>query len=242
MINMSKKNVKDFERIQKDSIYDILGLSRYANYNAVLSEIGILRAEDTMKLRKINFINSVMHTRESNECRDVLMAADRSIEYTGLVQEVREYCAEYGLPDVVDNPLRKRDIDDTVKKKAVFNGWFKLRESSKVLMRWLPEKKSDRSYFKMTRIESKLMLALQIGELNFLTNRKHESLAERGSTDCYVGVCGGQDTLDHVSQCFGYQTKPPGPGAPEQEIANYLVELNKERTKRFKSPLVIIRN
>ena len=194
------------------------------------------------KLRKISFLNTLMHTRESCECRDTLMAADRSLEYTGLVQEVREYCAEYGLPDVIVHSLRKRDIDETVKKVAVRVGWMKLRSSSKVLMRWEPERRSDRTYFKFNTLEAKLMLALQIGELNFLTNRRRESEKELGSTMCYVKVCGGEDSLDHVSTCFGYQSRPPGAGSSEQEIADYLVELNKERNKKYQSPLVLIRN
>ena len=49
-----------FERIQKDAIYDILGISKYANYSAVLAEIGVLRAEDTVKLRKVSFVNGLM--------------------------------------------------------------------------------------------------------------------------------------------------------------------------------------
>ena len=159
-INMTKKNVKDFEKIQKDAIYDIIGLSRSANYNAVLAEIGVLRAEETVKLRKISFVNKLIHTRKSCECRDVLQEADNSLEYTGLLQEVREYCSEYGLPDVIQNQLLKKDIDNTIKRKATREGWLSLKSSSKVLMRWTPEKKSDRQYFSYNRLESKLMLCL----------------------------------------------------------------------------------
>ena len=241
-INMTKKNVKDFERIQKDAIYDVLGLSRYANYNAVLAEIGVLRAEDTVKLRKISFINNLMYTREQCECKDTLLAAEKIAEYSGLLQEVREYCEEYRLPDVTVHQLLKKDIDSTVKRAAVTRGWLSLLSSSKVLMRWEAEKKSDRPYFSYNRLESKLMLALQIGELNFLTNRRKENEKDLGATMCYVKVCGGEDSLDHVSQCYGYETRPPGAGAGEKEIAEYLVELNKERNKKFQAPLVVIRH
>ena len=195
-----------------------------------------------MKLRKISFINNLMHTRAECECRDALVAAEDSIEYSGLIQEVKVYCEEYGLPDVTVNQLLKKSIDQTVKREATTRGWLSLRTSSKVLMRWRPEKKSDRPFFSFNRLESKLILALQIGELNFLTNRKNESLKDLGSTMCYVKVCGGEDSLDHVSTCFGYESKPPGAGATDREIADYLVELNKERNKKFQSPLVLIRN
>ena len=162
-----------------------------------------------MKLRKISFINSLMHTRDNCECRNVLVAAENSLQYSGLLQEVKEYCEEYSLPDVSQVQLLKKDIDNTVKRKSVTSGWLSLLSSSKVLMRWQPKKTSEWGYFKFNRLESKLMLALQIGELNFLTNRRRESLKEKGSTACYTQVCGGEDSLDHVSVCFGYDSKPP---------------------------------
>ena len=86
------------------------------------------------------------------------------------------------------------------------------------------------------------MLALQIGELNFLRNRRKESVKEMGSTMCFVKVCGGEDSLEHVGQCFGYKARPPPAGASERMVADYLVELNKERNKKFQHPLVQIRN
>ena len=45
---------------------------------------------------------------------------------------------------------------------------------------------------------------------------------------CYVKVCCGEDSLNHVSQCFGYSVRPPPAGASEKMVAEYLVELNKE--------------
>ena len=59
---------------------------------------------------------------------------------------------------------------------------------------------------------------------------------------CYVKVCGGEDSLDRVSQCFGYKTRPPDHGATDKEIADYLVNLNRERNKKFKAPPVVIRH
>ena len=40
-------------------------------------------------------------------------------------------------------------------------------KSNKAIARWHPEKNSNRSYFSFQKLESKLMLALMIGELNW---------------------------------------------------------------------------
>ena len=81
------------------------------------------------------------------------------------------------------------------------------------------------------------MLALMIGELNFLTNRRSENVKKLGSTHCYVGTCGGDDSLDHVSQCFGYSAVPSLDGSKRSQV-EYLVELNRERMKRFGTALI----
>ena len=82
------------------------------------------------------------------------------------------------------------------------------------------------------------MLALRIGELDFLTNRRRENISKWGSTHCFVQVCGGEDSLEHVSQCFGYESTFNKKDSSEQAQAEYLVALNRERLKKYKRPLI----
>ena len=228
------------KKIQKDAIYDILGLSVFTNYNAVLCEIGVLRAEDTIKLRKASFVNKLLYTRDVCECRDILRE-EENIGHQGLLAEVRQYSAEWKLPDLTSTQVLKKTLDYEAKKHCMNVMWRSLLSSKKVIMRWSPEKTSNRSYFMFNKFESQLMLALMVGELNFLTNRSKEYLRSLGSTECLVRVCGGEDTLDHVSQCFGYTTRYTGDGS-EKSQAEFLVELHKERVKKFMFPLIHVRN
>ena len=39
--------------------------------------------------------------------------------------------------------------------------------------------------------------------------------------ECYIKVCGGEDSLEHVSQCLRYQSAPSGVPT-EQAQADYL--------------------
>ena len=54
-IQMTKTQVKSIEKIWKDAVYTVLELSKYANYSAVLFEVGLLPAEDVINSRKLNF-------------------------------------------------------------------------------------------------------------------------------------------------------------------------------------------
>ena len=78
---------------------------------------------------------------------------------------------------------------------------------------------------------------MYVGELNFRTNRSQEARMKFGGVDCLVGTCCGVDSLEHVKQCFGYHTKPPA-NFREEDLIKYLQEINLERIRRWKAPLI----
>ena len=87
--------------------------------------------------------------------------------------------------------------------------WRSLFGSAKIQVRWTAEKTSNRPYFMFSRLESKLVLAYHVGELNLLTNRPTESMKKLGSLECLTRVCGGLDELSHIQECFGYTARNP---------------------------------
>ena len=143
--------------------------------------------------------------------------------------------------DVTRYELLKCHIDRAVKENSRTDTWISLTKSSKVLMRWTPEKNSNRDYFHFTKFESKLVFFLFVGELNLLTNKKREFMSRYGGTHCLVKVCGGEDEIDHITKCFGYSTQCPKGGNTKQ-LAEYLVALNRERIKKFNLPLIYFRH
>ena len=78
---------------------------------------------------------------------------------------------------------------------------------------------------------------MEVGELNFRKNRKYEALKKYGSTQCLEPACMEDDTLEHMNQCFGYQTKLKDDAGP-YEIIEYLVELDQERMRKFRRSLL----
>ena len=105
-------------------------------------------------------------------------------------------------------------------------------------MRWSLEKNSNRDYFHFSKMESKLVFHLMIGELNLLTNKTRTRF---GGTHCLVKVCRGEDEIDHITKCFGYSAKCPNGGNTKQ-LAQYLVELNRKRIKKYNLPLVYFKH
>ena len=52
-----------------------------------------------------------------------------------------------------------------------------------------------------------------------------------------MGICGGDDSIEHVSVCFGYRTRSP-PNMREEDLSSYLIELNRERIQRWEAPII----
>ena len=239
-IDMTKTQVKQLEKIWKDSVYAVLELSKFANYAAVMYETGLLPVEDVIKMKKLNFINKLVHIKGTGQCLRLLQTTNFQNPGKGLLAEVSRYSAQYELPDVGVHYCEKRVIDRTVKEAVSTRLWLETLVSSKTFKHWTPEKTSNRPYFLRSKLEAKLMLGLRIGELNFKLSRKTESIRRFGGLECWVKVCLGTDGPMHVAECFGYSARIK-PGHSEDELVDYLVELHKERLKKFGQPLVYLK-
>ena len=95
---------------------------------------------------------------------------------------------------------------------------------------------TQRFYSSLPKNKAKLALLMEVGELNFRTNRKWESLKKFGSTECVVQGCGQEDTLDHVKECYGYDTKFKDDFSP-MEWVDYLSKLDNERFSKYRTSL-----
>ena len=173
----------------------------------------------------MNFVNKILHDREGSHCRKILLA-EQNLKISGLLDEVEEYCREFNILDVTRVEILKCHIDYAVKTTSRTETWIGLTKSSKVLMRWTPEKNSNRDYFHFSKLESKLVFHLMVGELNLLTNKKREYMSRYGGTHCLVKVCGGEDEI----------------GDSTKQLAEYLVALNRERIKKYNLPLIYFRH
>ena len=117
------------------------------------------------------------------------------------------------------------------------NLWLSLITSKKAP--WGPNRSEEkqRFYFTLPKHQAKCALLYEIGELNFRTNRKWESLKKFGTTECVVQGCGQEDTLDHAKECYGYDTKFRDDFSP-MELVEYLSKLDLERFSKYKTSLI----
>ena len=86
-------------------------------------------------------------------------------------------------------------------------------------------------------MEAKILFFYYVGELNLRTSRPREAERKFGGVQCLVGICCGVDSIEHISVCFGYDTKAPV-NMREEDLSKYLLEIHRERMRRWSAPLI----
>merc|ERR1712098_266674 len=94
------------------------------------------------------------------------------------------------------------------------------------------------SHFSWPRSKSRAILLWRTGGLKFKTRWKLYNVKRGIGIGCLMPVCPGLDNLDHVKNCPFYETKWDNRWKDDEELATYLVKLNRERTRRFKMPIL----
>ena len=94
-----------------------------------------------------------------------------------------------------------------------------------------------RFYAELPKNKAKLMLCYELGELNLRGNRKTEALKKIGSIKCLVNSCMENDTLEHIKECHGYNSKLKD-GAGPYELIDFLTAIELERNRKFNRSLV----
>ena len=151
---------------------------------------------------------------------------------------MRDYCQDYGIPDVTRWYVHPTEIKDRIEKRVLGRLWV-----GNVCAKKPPRapKREDcrmRYYSSMPPNKAKLALCFELGDLNFRASRKNEAMRKYGSIECLVPFCREDDSYDHVRVCKGYtaQLKEDDPD-PFKRI-EYLTELEEERRKRFRRSLI----
>ena len=235
-VRMNKTQREQLEKVQKDCIYELLGLHESATYAAVLLEFGLPRIQHFVNQLKIRYVTKLVENKPSSMTVRLLREEESQFPGTGLLGEVKEICAQYGLPDATETYLGHEEVKRTVSELGMREVWNETRRVKKVPLR-LDYMKARREYFSQPKIEARAAFLFYVGELNFRTSRRKESEAKFGSVKCLARNCHAEDTWRHVRTCRGYSTRVPSGEIPQEQMGKIIVALNDERVQKWNSPL-----
>ena len=96
---------------------------------------------------------------------------------------------------------------------------------------------TDRSYHKWLKSKMKAILFFWTGLLRFKTVWRVFNMKNGNGTSCPAPMCSEEDMFDHMKQCPFYFTKWNDKWCSDDELGDYLVNMNRERRSRFRYPL-----
>ena len=225
------------EQIHRQCLIHILDISQKTTYRSLLFVLGLLPAKEILKKLQIGFVNNLLHVKEKGQCRETILK-DREIGgIRGLLDEVQDYCEEFGLPNVLETYIPPELLRKQIQRRSLDRLWLDHLSAKKPPSMIRREDCTQRFYSNLPKNKAKLALLMEVGELNFRTNRKYEALKKYGSTNCLVPACLGPDSLAHVNECPGYSSRLKDDAGPYQ-IIEYLTELENERCRKFNKSLL----
>ena len=93
-------------------------------------------------------------------------------------------------------------------------------------------------HVKWTKNLTKAILYMRTGALQFKTTWKVWNIKNGKGVKRPFTICAEEDTLDHAKECSFMYTKWNVNWEGDEEVAGYLVKLNRERMTRFKQPIL----
>ena len=207
-----------------------------AKYSAVLLELGITRVEHFMNQLKINYLEQLLENKPHSQVVQVLREEEAMFPGQGLIGEVQELCQKYQLPDVTKQTVGAEVVKTEISWRGMQEVWNETRASPKVPIQ-LDYNNRRKYYFDKPKMVAKLMFFYYVGELNVRTSRPREAEIKFGGVQCLVGVCCGVDSIAHIRECPGYNTKAPS-NFRDEDLCEFLLNIHRERTRRWSAPLI----
>ena len=96
----------------------------------------------------------------------------------------------------------------------------------------------DKSYMGWEKVKSQAIFAYRTGSLKFCTSWRIYNIKRGNGIKCVMNMCPENDTFEHAKVCSFYDTKWNENWTTEEEIAEYIVALNRERFRRQKMPIL----
>ena len=231
--------MKVVEAAYRKLLYKLLDIPVHTKYETILLELGLKRAADIINSQKIIYINRIVseglnplgHTLLKSDHEKCLGTSEESI-----FDEIRRLSEMMNVGDIFIEMLDKDEIKFRVKKWMKKELWRESMKSS-LSQTVCTTNQSFKPYHYMTRQRGRAVLLWKAGALRFRRTWKNYYVKRKMRYDCPYPICGSDDTFDHSTQCMFVRTKLRHGPIDDYKIADYVVELHRERLK-YRLPLI----
>lgn len=255
---MNKGLMKKIETKYHKLLCNLMDIPESARYSAVLSELGLRKAETYIDSQKICFINGIINGGSTENVRRLLRDDKQLIDEwnrenehlnitrkkpvknkKSIIEEVIELCEKYGIGNITETEIDNEEIKMIIKKKADHELWLDVLEGKFTVKRSHP-REGVKFYHRFKKTEGRAVLLWRIGALKFKRQWRNFYEKKKISMGCPNRFCPEEDTLHHAVLCPFMESKFKGDGGVYEDYhwARFLVDLSRERWETYKEKLL----
>ena len=237
-----------FEAIYKKSLEIILGVPESTCLEAMINLLDNHHLETWIDVLKIKYMNTKFNYHRKLTKRRSRLQALWEFEMLngvkgGLVDELTRLCEKYKLPNLNHGGVEDDYINAQVKSKSKLRIYMKLLQLKKYPMVRPGRRSECRAAWELDPYLQQCIKSYYLGLLITRTSNYHQLRPNlRGDKTCLFDPCVGRDDIAHMMECEFYTTRYDKDGDDQEVVrfARYLSELNLERIKRFKQPMIYL--
>ena len=234
----TKEILSKLEQSYKQMIYSIFGFGEKTKYSAVMLELGLLKMKHVVARFQIAFMSEVLWDLEDSTLNKVILQKFELLGEKSSLAIVDKLAQDYGFEKVSTVRIDKKVLNRQIRLANNQENWFDCYQSSSIPVRHF-FRIYDKSHFAWEKLKAKAILAYRCGTLKFKTCWRLYNLKRGKGIDCPNILCGKEDSILHAQKCLFYNTRWDDKfNDSEQEFAEYLLRLNRERISRYRLPII----
>lgn len=252
---INKTMMKEIETKYHKILCKMLDIPVSARYSALLSELGLRKAETYIDIQKLCFVNKIIKGKSSETLKKLLFEEVTQVamwneknsklrnpqkERTSILDEITEICRKYEIPVITEHSIDNEEIKRIVKMRANIELWKDLIEGKHNIKRESMWERS-RQYHRYVKLTGRAILLWRCGMLKFKGYWRDYNERRGAGTKCPHALCGEDDNFWHSTRCQFMDTKLRWWGDKEfidYSYGKFIIELNHERKSKYGEPIL----
>ena len=197
---ISKKDIEELERIQKNVLTAILDMPKTTPYLGLLSELGVWPVEELLDYKRIMLLHQIITSKEGRFLKEVIEGQIKDTFKGCWMEQTKEICSKYSLGIQAIRSLSKYKLKAILKRRISKNLDLKIQEEAKNKTKLRFCRDFNRKLYtkkgSMCHRTVRSIMKTRLNMLELKCNYKGTS-----STDT-CNLCGVElDTTEHLFSC-----------------------------------------
>ena len=215
----------------------VLDIPEKAKVAGIMLELGMMRMRHIIRKAQMIYVSQVLWEMDGTITNAALVEEWRINGENSIVAKADKIALEYGMHKISEMPVDKKNVKRIVRQANDAELWEECFMSPVVVSRPYIKVK-DKSFYGWPKSRSQALLLWRVGALKTKTAWRLYNVARGVGVSCVWPMCEGEDDFEHIKVCKFYQNRWNSKCCTEEELAKFIVNINRERVTKFKMPIL----